>query len=160
GVIVCPITSGDTAFRSARLILAETFHSDQTKIKNRLLITVPLLAVGGLLTWFAISNDNGFQIIWRYFSWSNQTLAMIALWVSTSYLLKKGKYRFGSLITALPASFMTAVSVTYILMAEEGFRLNQTIAYSVGIGAAVTLLIIYLVFLIKRLRAPKQLVSD
>lgn len=160
GVIVCPITSGDTAFRSARLILAETFHSDQTKIKNRLLITVPLLAVGGLLTWFAISNDNGFQIIWRYFSWSNQTLAMIALWVSTSYLLKKGKYRFGSLITALPASFMTAVSVTYILMAEEGFRLNQTIAYSVGIGAAVTLLIIYLVFLIKRLRAPKQLVSE
>lgn len=89
GVIVCPITSSDTAFRSARLILAETFHLNQKKIKNRLLITIPLLVVGGLLTWFAIVNDNGFQIIWRYFSWSNQTLAMIALWVATAYLLKK-----------------------------------------------------------------------
>ena len=80
GVIVCPITSGDTAFRSARLILADTFKLNQKKIKNRLLITIPLLAVGGLLTWFAIVYDNGFQTIWRYFSWSNQTLAMIALW--------------------------------------------------------------------------------
>ncbi len=64
GVVVCPITSGDTAFRSARLILAETLGLDQKSIKNRLLITVPLLLVGGLLTWFAIVNDNGFQIVW------------------------------------------------------------------------------------------------
>lgn len=89
GVVVCPITSGDTAFRSARLILAETFRLEQKKIKNRLIITIPLLVIGGLLTWFAIVNDNGFQIVWRYFSWSNQTLAMIALWVSTAYLLKE-----------------------------------------------------------------------
>ena len=100
GVVICPITSGDTAFRSARLILAETFKSDQKSIRNRLIITIPLLVVGGLLTWYAIANDNGFQIVWRYFSWSNQTLAMIALWVSSAYLLKKGKYRFGSLLTA------------------------------------------------------------
>ena len=157
GVIVCPITSGDTAFRSARLILAETFHLDQKKIKNRLLITIPLLAIGGLLTWFAIANDDGFEIIWRYFSWSNQTLAMIALWVSTSYLLKKGKYRFGSLITALPAAFMTAVSVTYILMAEEGLRLDQTVSYIAGISAAAALLIVYLVFLIRRLKKKPAL---
>ena len=76
GVIICPITSGDTAFRSARLILAETFRLEQKTIRNRLIITLPLLGLGGLLTWFAIVNDNGFQIIWRYFSWSNQTLAM------------------------------------------------------------------------------------
>ena len=130
GVVVCPITSGDTAFRSARLILAETFHLEQKSIKNRLLITIPLLGIGGLLTWFAIANDKGFQTIWRYFSWSNQTLAMIALWVATAYLLKKGKYRFGSLLTAFPAAFMTAVSLTYILMAQEGFRLNQTVSYT------------------------------
>ena len=68
GVIICPITSGDTAFRSARLILAEILHSDQKKIGNRLLITVPLLVIGGLLTWIAIVHDNGFQVIWRYFS--------------------------------------------------------------------------------------------
>lgn len=157
GVVVCPITSGDTAFRSARLILAETFHSDQTKIKNRLIITIPLLVIGGLLTWYAIVDDNGFQTIWRYFSWSNQTLAMIALWVSTAYLLKKGKYRFGSLITALPATFMSAVSVTYILAAQEGFRLSTAIAYPAGAAFAAALFIVYLVFLIKRIKANQQL---
>ena len=150
GVIVCPITSGDTAFRSARLILAETFKLDQKKIKNRLIITIPLLVVGGLLTWFAIANDSGFQIVWRYFSWSNQTLAMVALWVATAYLLKKGKYRFGSLLTALPAAFMTAVSVTYILMAKEGFKLNQTVSYIIGAVAAAALLTVYLLFLIRK----------
>lgn len=144
GVVICPITSGDTAFRSARLILAETFKLDQKKIKNRLFITIPLLIVGGLLTWFAIANDNGFQIIWRYFSWSNQTLAMIALWVSTAYLLKKGKRRLGSLITAFPATFMTAVSITYILMAQEGFRMNQTVSYITGAAVAIVFFIIYL----------------
>ncbi|MBR4720230.1 MAG: carbon starvation protein A [Clostridia bacterium] len=149
GVIVCPITSGDTAFRSARLILAESFSLNQKSIKNRLLITIPLLLTGGLLTWFATTNDNGFQIIWRYFSWSNQTLAMIALWVSTAYLMKKGKCRFGSLITAFPAAFMTAVSITYILMSKEGFRINQTISYIVGIAIAVILFGIYLFSLLK-----------
>lgn len=150
GVIICPITSGDTAFRSARLILAETFKLDQKKIKYRLLVTIPLLTVGGALTWFAIANDSGFQIVWRYFSWSNQTLAMIALWVASAYLLKKGKYRFGSLITAFPAAFMTAVSITYLLMAHEGFQLDATFSYIAGISAAAILFCVYLVFLIRR----------
>lgn len=152
GVIICPITSGDTAFRSARLILAETFHLKQKKIKNRLLITIPLLILGGLLTWFAVVNDNGFQIIWRYFSWSNQTLAMIALWVSTKYLLKECKYRFGSLLTALPATFMTAVSVTYILISQEGFRLNQTVSYIAGASAAFIAFSIYIITLLHNVR--------
>ena len=155
GVVVCPITSGDTAFRSARLILAEIFNMDQKKIKNRLLITIPLLVIGGLLTWFAIVNDNGFQIVWRYFSWSNQTLAMVALWVATAYLLKCGKYRFGSVLTALPATFMTAVSVTYILMAKEGFRLNQAVSYTVGAVVAALLLIVYLTRLIRKNQSVK-----
>ena len=143
GVVVCPITSGDTAFRSARLILAETFKLEQKKIKNRLVITIPLLVIGGLLTWFAIANNNGFQIVWRYFSWSNQTLAMIALWVATAYLVKNGKYRFGSLLTAFPATFMSAVSMTYILTAGEGFRLSTGIAYPVGICFAAVLFAVY-----------------
>lgn len=145
GVVVCPITSGDTAFRSARLILAETFRLEQKKIKNRLFITIPLLIVGGLLTWFAVSDEKGFGIIWRYFSWSNQTLAMISLWVATSYLVKKGKYRFGSLLTAIPAAFMSAVSMTYILTASEGFRISQSVAVPVGIGSAAILMIVYIV---------------
>ena len=150
GVVVCPITSGDTAFRSARLILAEIFHLDQKTIRNRLIITIPLLMLGGLLTWFAIVNDNGFQTTWRYFSWSNQTLAMIALWVSTAYLLKKGRYRLGSLATALPATFMTAVSLTYILMADEGFRLNQTVSYSIGAATAMVMFVVYLFVLVRQ----------
>ena len=144
GVIVCPITSGDTAFRSARLILAETFNLDQKSIRNRLLITIPLLIIGGLITWYAITNNNGFQIIWRYFSWSNQTLAMISLWVASSYLVKTGKTIYTSLITALPATFMSAVSLTYILMAGEGFGLPSSIAYPVGIVFALALFGIYM----------------
>ena len=160
GVVVCPITSGDTAFRSARLILAETFKLEQKKIKNRLLITIPLLVAGGLLTWYAIVNDNGFQIVWRYFSWSNQTLAMIALWVATAYLLKKGKYRFGSLLTAFPAVFMTGVSLTYILIAQEGFRLGQTISYTAGAAAAIILLVVYLIVLLKHIRKKSSFQPD
>ena len=155
GVVACPITSGDTAFRSARLILGETFKLEQKSIKNRLFITIPLLVVGGLLTWFAIANNNGFSIIWRYFSWSNQTLAMVALWVATTYLVKEGKYRFGSLLTALPATFMSAVSLTYILVSTEGFKLPTKIAYPIGILFAILLFVTYIVLWIlhvKKLR--------
>ena len=137
GVIVCPITSGDTAFRSARLILAEITRLDQKHIRNRLIITLPLLGIGALLT------QLDFNVLWRYFSWSNQTLAMIALWVATVYLLKNKK-GYASLMTAIPASFMSAVSLTYILMAQEGFRLSQSISYPIGTVFAVSLFIYYL----------------
>ncbi len=153
GVVVCPITSGDTAFRSARLILAETFKIDQKHIKNRLIITIPLLVIGGLLSWFALANEHGFAIIWRYFSWSNQTLAMISLWVATSYLIKKGKHPFGSFVTAIPATFMSAVSMTYILTAEEGFRLSTSIAYPVGAIFAAALFIVY-IFILRKKNKP------
>ena len=149
GVVVCPITSGDTAFRSARLILAESTGLEQKSLKNRLLITLPLLLVGAALT------QLDFNVLWRYFSWSNQTLAMISLWVATVYLLKEGKYRFGSLITALPAAFMSAVSVTYILMAEEGFGLSAGIAYPVGVIFAALCLIGYALLLRRSLANPR-----
>ena len=152
GVIVCPITSGDTAFRSARLILAETFHLDQKKIRNRLLITIPLLVLGGALTWFSMTHKDGFQTLWRYFSWSNQTLAMVALWVATAYLLKTGKSCLTSLMTALPATFMSAVSLTYILMAGEGFSLSSAIAYPAGGVFAATLFILFIVISQKQKR--------
>ena len=138
GVIACPITSGDTAFRSARLILAEITGLDQKKIRNRLIITLPLLGIGAILT------QLDFNVLWRYFSWSNQTLAMVSLWVATAYLIKKGNGRFSSLITALPAAFMSAVSLTYILMAPEGFRLGSTIAYPAGIIFAALLSAFYI----------------
>lgn len=143
GVVICPITSGDTAFRSARLILAEWTHLDQKKIKNRMILTFPMLIVAGVLT------QLDFNVLWRYFSWSNQTLAMIALWICTSYLIHKGKYRYGSLITAIPAAFMSAVTLTYILMAKEGFRLSSRIAYPAGIMFAVLLSLIYVLQLVQ-----------
>ena len=144
GVVVCPITSGDTAFRSARLILAEWTGLDQKKIRNRLIITLPLLGVGAVLT------QLDFNVLWRYFSWSNQTLAMISLWVATAYLAMNNKNRFTSLITALPATFMSAVSLTYILMAPEGFKLSSAIGYPAGIIFASVLFLIYLVLCFRK----------
>ena len=146
GVVVCPITSGDTAFRSARLILAEWTGLKQKEIKNRLILTIPLLGIGAVLT------QLDFNVLWRYFSWSNQTLAMISLWVATSYLLKKAKRPFYSLLTALPASFMSAVSLTYILMAGEGFGLSAKIGYPAGIAFAVLLFVLYLYMLQKHMK--------
>ena len=139
GVVACPITSGDTAFRSARLILAEITGLDQKQIRNRLIITLPLLGLGAVLT------QLNFNALWRYFSWSNQTLAMISLWVATAYLMKSHGKKYISLITAIPASFMTAVSVTYILIAQEGLRLSIKIGYPVGLICALAAFALYLI---------------
>ena len=144
GVVICPITSGDTAFRSARLILAEWTGLKQKSFKNRLILTIPLLGIGAVLT------QLDFNVLWRYFSWSNQTLAMISLWVATSYLLKHGKKLYYSVLTALPASFMSAVSLTYILMAKEGFGISSKIAYPAGAALAAALFILYVFFVQKR----------
>lgn len=140
GVVACPITSGDTAFRSARLILAEITGLNQKPIKNRLIITIPLLAVATILT------QLDFNVLWRYFSWSNQTLAMITLWVITAYLLKSNENRWDSLISAVPAAFMSAVSMTYILVADEGMGLAKEIAYPIGIVFAAVLFACYLMW--------------
>lgn len=129
GVVACPITSGDTAFRSARLILAEWTGLKQDKLKNRLILTLPLLTIGAVLT------QVNFNVLWRYFSWSNQTLAMIALWCAAAYFIKNGK-SLSFLLPALPGTFMTAVSVTYIMMTKEGLNLPSSIAYPVGIISA------------------------
>ncbi|WP_069649064.1 carbon starvation CstA family protein [Caloranaerobacter ferrireducens] len=135
GVIAAPITSGDTAFRSARLVIADALGFKQGEIKKRLMLAVPLFAVGFTLTRI------DFGIIWRYFAWSNQTLAMIVLWASAAYLMINKKLHW---IATIPATFMTAVSVTYILQAPEGFRLPTTISYPVGIIVAVIALVIFM----------------
>ncbi len=137
GVIACPITSGDTAFRSARLILAEITKLDQKHIRGRLVITLPLLALGAVLT------QLDFNVLWRYFSCSNPTLAMISLWIATAYRLNAPAKKWTSLLTALPAAFMSAVSMTYILMATEGFRLSAKVGYPVGVVFAAALFVIY-----------------
>lgn len=123
GIVAAPITSGDTAFRSARLILADSLNFNQKKLVNRIYLSVPLFAIAFVLT------QIDFAIIWRYFAWSNQTLATIVLWTITVYLSIKNKNYF---VTLIPAIFMTMVCSTYILIAKEGFQLNHNTAYIIG----------------------------
>ncbi len=138
GVIAAPITSGDTAMRSARLILADMLHLEQKSISKRLLLCAPLFVASLGLLIFSILNANGFTIIWRYFSWCNQTLSVFTLWAITVYLVMEKKNYF---VTLLPALFMTCVVTTYICIAPEGFRMNEILAYCIGgtstIAAAV-----------------------
>ena len=128
GIVAAPITSGDTAFRSARLILSDIFKLKQTKIKNRLYLSLPLFMIAFGLT------QMDFGIIWRYFAWSNQTLATVVLWTITAYLIYENKAFW---ITMTPAIFMTMVCSTYILIAPEGFQLANDLAY-IG-GSLITL---------------------
>ncbi len=140
GVIACPITSGDTAFRSARLTIADSMNMDQTPIKKRLLVALPLFTLGFVLTFI------DFSIIWRYFAWSNQTLATIVLWASAAYLAVNKRFHW---LATIPATFMTAVVTTYILQAPEGFKLSESISYPVGIAAAVVVFALFMVSLSK-----------
>ena len=151
GVVVCPISTGDTAFRSARLTLADWLKLDQASLGKRLILAVPLIGVAAILT------QIDFDIIWRYFSWSNQTLAMIVLWAMAVYLVQNTKRAWYALVAALPAAFMSAVSVTYILMADEGFRLSTKIAYPAGAAASIALLIVFFVYMLRRGRTKRQL---
>ncbi len=143
GVVVCPVSSGDTAFRSARLTIADWFKIDQSKLAKRIAVTVPLLIIGAVLT------QLNFDVVWRYFSWSNQTLAMITLWAAAMYLARNAKKRWYSLMCALPAAFMSAVSCTYILMADEGFKISSATAYPIGLSFAAACFALYIFKTIK-----------
>lgn len=138
GVIAAPLTSGDTALRSARLIAADFLHLEQKTIARRLMISVPLF----VLTFLILQMN--FDVLWRYFAWSNQTLAVFTLWAVTVYLAKRKKF-YG--ISLVPAMFMTAVSVSYILSAPEGFHLSWVFSVATGIVVAM---LIFVLFLMKR----------
>ena len=143
GVIAAPITSGDTALRSARLIVADFLHLEQKTIWKRLVISVPLFALVFGMTFV------NFDIVWRYFSWTNQTLAVFTLWAGTVFLFRNGvetkKMKQGWLMSIIPALFMTMVSVSYIFIAPEGFHLPEQYRW-IGYATAgfVTLLCLIL----------------
>ncbi len=147
GVVAAPITSGDTAFRSARLIIADFLKYKQGPLKNRLFISIPLFTIGFLLTRI------DFSIIWRYFAWSNQTLAMVVLWTITVYLFQAQKLY---VVTLIPAVFMTAVTTTYLFLAPEGFFLPVKISYTIGITISVILLAAFF----KYMRNYARLITD
>ena len=163
GVVICPITSGDTALRSCRLIIGETFKLDQKKIRNRIILTVPIFAVViGISIWNFMAPSN-FNILWRWFAWSNQVLAAIALWVATGYLYKTRDNKYLTLFTSIPAMFMTAVVTTYIF-AEPELALGRFIPYyiSIIIGAGITLLIsgFYIFKLITKKKEKTESVNE
>ncbi|MCR5303008.1 MAG: carbon starvation protein A [Lachnospiraceae bacterium] len=147
GVVACPITSGDTAFRSARLTLADWFNIDQESYANRLKLCIPVLGIGAFLGFGNTLGFLSYTVIWRYFSWTNQTLAMIVLWAGAMFLVQEKKNYW---ICAVPATFMSAVSITYFVMAPECLGLipaltnNTMVAYPAGIIAAVLFLVIFL----------------
>ncbi|WP_088103563.1 carbon starvation CstA family protein [Halalkalibacter urbisdiaboli] len=133
GVIVLPITSGDTAFRSARMIIADYFNIAQKKVQNRFYIALPMFAISIFLTTI------DFNLLWRYFSWANQSTAMIALWVGAMYLILARKNHW---ISSIPAAFMTMVTFTYIANAQIGFGLSMPVSYAVAaVGTAVVIVL-------------------
>lgn len=135
GVVAAPITTGDTAFRSARLIAADFLHMKQDKIVWRLILCLPIFAVAIVLMFV------DFQILWRYFAWFNQTLSVFTFWAITVYLTKQHK---SAIITLIPALFMTYVCTSYILVAPEGLQLSPTLSYIIAGVLDLGLLVWYL----------------
>ena len=128
GVVAAPITTGDTALRSARLIIADILHIDQGKLLMRLRVSRGIFAVTALALVYSLADQVGFNVIWRYFSWANQALSVFTLWAVTVYLVREGKCYW---VTLLPALFMTAVCSTYICIAQECLALSPGVSYSV-----------------------------
>ena len=147
GIVAAPITSGDTALRSARLIAADFLHFDQRPIGKRLMISIPifLVTIGVLI--YSLGDAEGFKIIWRYFAWCNQTLAVITLWAITVYLVKEKKNFY---ISFLPALMMTMVCSSYICIAPEGLSLPQNISYVIGGICTLSALIWFITWYKKR----------
>ena len=146
GVVAAPITSGDTAFRSARLIVASALKLNQKPKMNRLYVCLPIFVVSiALLAWQS-SNPDGFNVIWQYFGWSNQTLSVFTLWAITVYLVRKNK---PYVITLLPALFMTGVCSTYLFISKQAFGLQEDLAYFLGILTVVIAMVWFVVWIRK-----------
>ena len=138
GVIAAPISTGDTALRTARLIVADFLKMPQKRLKHRLILTIPIFTITILLIYWSSSDSGGFDVIWRYFAWFNQTLSVFTLWAITIYLTQINKQY---LVTLIPAIFMTYVTVSYIFIAPECLNLGSNIAYlSGGIFTGLTLI--------------------
>jgi carbon starvation protein CstA len=145
GVVAAPITSGDTAFRSARLIIADFIHLKQKSIRNRLLVCIPMFAGAiALLTW-QMSDAKGFETIWGWFGRSNQTLSVFMLWAITVYLVRSGKLY---IITLIPAIFMTAVCLSYLFCVKL-FTLEAEYVWSIAAGSVLVSLIWFVLWKLK-----------
>ena len=155
GVIVLPITSGDTALRSCRLMIADYIHYDQRKKKNRVILTICMFVPVIAILVFAKLNAEGFNILWRYFAWSNQTIAVFAFAAITVYLMaKKGSAKWVFLVPLVPGSFYMFVISSFILSAKIGFGLSMNVAYI--IAAILTAVYTVGVYMLGRKYAAKH----
>ena len=147
GIVAAPITSGDTALRSARLIAADFLKIDQKPISRRLLICIPLFLITFGVLLYSLRDAEGFKIIWRYFAWCNQTLSVFTFWAITVYLVQSRKNFY---IALLPALLMTLVCSTYICIAPEGLSLPQNLSYIIGGSCALFALVWFILWYRKR----------
>ncbi len=153
GVVAAPITSGDTAFRSARLIVAEWLKMNQRPIARRLLICVPLFAVSIAMLIWQVKNPDGFNTIWQYFGWSNQTLSVFTLWTLTVWLARENKPYW---ITLIPAIFMTVVCSSFLVVSKNAFGFDITVGYTVGVISFVVACVWFTLWYRKEIRNSKN----
>ena len=152
GVVAAPITSGDTALRSARLIVAEWLKLDQRPIAKRLIICVPLFLCSFVMLLWQVGNPDGFNTIWQYFGWSNQTLSVFTLWTLTVYLAREKKPYW---VTLIPALFMTTVCSTYLFISKQALHLPEPLAYSLG-GICLLIAIVWFFLWLRKYQRSNQ----
>lgn len=134
GVVAAPITSGDTALRSGRLIVADAFHIDQRPVVKRLMVSAPLFAAAIAILVWQMDNPDSFNTIWKYFGWANQTLSVFTLWAITVYLALKRKY---FIITMIPAIFMTCVCASFLCVSKDAIGMPAEYGYTIGVAVAI-----------------------
>lgn len=147
GVVAAPITSGDTAFRSARLIIADFLKVEQRSIRKRLYVCIPMFAAAVAILVWQMNDKEGFNILWSWFGWSNQTMSVFMLWAVTVFLVQQKK---PFIVMLIPALFMTTVCSTFIFVSPQAFAWSGTLGYSLGVGALVVALVWFFVWFRKQ----------
>lgn len=140
GVVAAPITSGDTALRSARLIVADAIKIDQKPVKNRLMVSCVLFAASIAMLVWQMDNPDSFNVIWSYFGWANQTLSVFTLWAITVYLALKKRFY---VITLVPAIFMTSVCTSFLCISKIALGMSTSVGYLIGILVSATCLFLF-----------------
>ena len=153
GVVAAPITSGDTAFRSARLIVADWLKMDQRPIVKRLLICIPMFICSIAMLIWQMENPDGFNTIWQYFGWSNQALSVFTLWTLTVYLVRERKCFW---LTLIPALFMTTVCTTFLFISKQAFGLSEWVAYALGMACLCVAIAWFCIWYHKETKRNKQ----
>jgi len=155
GVVAAPITSGDTAFRSARLIIAEALHFEQKSMVRRLMISVPLFVASLLLLIWQMENRDGFNILWQYFGWSNQALSVFTLWMITVYLARNRK---AYIITLIPAIFMTVVCTSFLIASPQALGRTELTPWAAL--AVIVIAVVWFSVWLKKNRSTERLTRE